>query len=61
MGIDNLGLSLSVHRFLALRIPLAEDHKRGLCNVTFFFPGAVLGIAASAAVACSPSNSCGQE
>jgi len=61
MGIDNLCLSLSVHRFLALRILLADDHKRGSHDVTFLFAGALFGIAASAAVACNPSVPCGQE
>ena len=60
MGVDNLCLSLSLHRFLALWILLADDHKRGSDDVTFFF-GAVFGIAASAAVACNPSVRCGQK
>jgi len=61
MGIDNLCLSLSVHRFLALQILLTADHKRGSHDVTFFFVGAFFGIAASAAVACNPSIRCSQE
>ena len=55
MGVDNLCLSLSVYSFLTLMVLLANDHKRGLHDVTFFFVGAVFGIEASAAVACSPS------
>ena len=55
MGVDNLCLSLSVYRFLALRILSADDQKRGSSDVTFFFVGTFFGIAVSAAVACSPS------
>jgi len=61
MGVDYLRLSLSLHRPLALRIPSVEDHKRESYDVTFFFVGAVLGIATSAAVACNPSVPRGQE
>ena len=51
-----------MYRFLSLRILSVDDHKRGSSDVTFFFVGAVFGIVASAAVACSPSvPSCGQE
>lgn len=55
MGVDDLRLSLSLHRLLALRIPSVEDRRRESYDVTFFFVGAVFGIATSAAVACNPS------
>jgi hypothetical protein len=61
MGVDDFCLSLSLHRPLALRIPSADNNKRGSCDVTFFFVGAFFGIATSAAVACNPSISYGQE
>lgn len=61
MGVDDLRLSLSLHRLLALRIPSVGDHRYESYDVTFFFVGAVFGIATSAAVACNPSVPCGQE
>ena len=61
MGVDNFCLSLALHRSLALRISSVEDRSWESCDVTFFFVGAVFGIEASAAVACNPSVTCGQE
>jgi hypothetical protein len=60
MGVDNFCLSLSIHSFLALQILSVGNYKRGTYDVTFFFPGAFFGIAASAAVACNPSIAHGQ-
>jgi len=60
MGVYNLCLSLSVNRFLALRIPSADDHKYESHDVTFFLVGAVFEIETSAAVACNPSIPYGQ-
>jgi hypothetical protein len=61
MGVDNLGLSRSMHSFLALEVLSADESQTWTYDVTFFFVGAVFGIATSAAVACNPSIPSGQE